>query len=79
VPPQAAQVPGIPVVEFRPVQAKPEPLQVPAKLLPQQDWPSAPQAPHSLPEAPSRQPREPVQAATPPSVGKSPFPLEQQG
>jgi len=44
--PQATHMPGVPLVEARPLQVKPEPVQVPKPPLPQQGCPSAPQVPH---------------------------------
>jgi len=69
--PQAVQVPA--AVWLRPLQARPEPLQVAANV-PQQGWPSPPQVPHT---EPSMQPSAPVQAGAPPSAGGPPLP--QQG
>jgi len=68
--PQATQLPGVPLAEFRPLHANPEPVQVPNEPPPQQGCPSAPQVPHWLvTDAPSKHPSEPVQAVGPPSVG----------
>lgn len=77
--PQATQVPGVPLFALRPMQANPELLQVPWKLLPQQGWPSPPQVPHWLPDAPSRHPSDPVQAGVPASPPPKLKPLPQQG
>ena len=66
--PHATHMPGVPLVELRPMQVNPVPVQVPKAPLPQQGCPSAPQVPHWAPDVLSKHPIEPVQAVTPPSV-----------
>jgi len=48
-PPQALQVPGMPVAPSRPAQPRPAIVHEPLFPVPQQGWPAAPQAPHWLP------------------------------
>jgi hypothetical protein len=75
--PHATHVPAVPL-EW-PLQARPDPVQVPLKV-PQQGCPCPPQEPHCpFPDAPTMHPSEPVHAGTPPSAGGPKPPLPQQG
>ncbi len=70
------QVPGAPVFLLRPVHTR-FVEQVPVPPVPQQGWPSAPQAAHLLLVAPSTHSCGAVHALTPPSIAGPPVAAQQ--